>query len=48
MPEGFSKDEPIDELGRHLLLPPWFEHRRQEIVAMLEPITVPRANQPVA
>jgi hypothetical protein len=30
------------------LLPPWFEERRAEIVAMLEPITVPEANQPIA
>ena len=29
-----------------LLLPPWFEDRRAEIVAMLEPITVPEANRP--
>jgi hypothetical protein len=29
-----------------LLLPPWFEHRRAEIIAMLEPIVVPEANLP--
>ena len=46
VPEGFAKDEPIDDLGRELLLPPWFEHRRDEIVAMLEPIVVPEANRP--
>jgi len=46
VPEGFAKDEPIDDLGRELLLPPWFEHRREEIVAMLEPIVVPEANRP--
>ena len=46
MPEGFGKDEPIDQLGMELLLPPWFEERRAEIVAMLEPITVPEANRP--
>ena len=45
-PEGFAKDEPIDRLGMELLLPPWFEQRRDEIVAMLEPITVPEANRP--
>jgi glyoxalase family protein len=45
--EGFGKDEPIDQLGMALLLPPWFEERRAEIVAMLEPITVPEANRPV-
>jgi len=46
VPEGFAKDEPIDQLGMELLLPPWFEERRAEIVAMLEPITVPEANRP--
>jgi len=29
-----------------LLLPPWFEHERAKIVAMLEPIVVPEANRP--
>ena len=45
VPEGFAKDEPADQLGMQLLLPPWFEHRRQEIVAMLEPIVVPESNR---
>ena len=45
---GFAKDEPFDAMGRSLLLPPWFEARRPEIVAMLEPITVPETNGPVA
>jgi hypothetical protein len=43
---GFAKDEPFDQLGRQLLLPPWFESRRDEIVAMLEPIRVPETNMP--
>jgi hypothetical protein len=30
-----------------MLLPPWFEHRRDEIMAMLEPITVPEYNDPM-
>jgi hypothetical protein len=46
VPEGFARDEPIDQLGMQLLLPPWFEHRREEIVAMLEPIVVPEHNRP--
>jgi glyoxalase family protein len=45
-PGGFARDEPADQLGMALLLPPWFEARRQEIVAMLEPIVVPEANRP--
>jgi glyoxalase family protein len=38
---GFAIDEPIDRLGEQLLLPPWFEPRRAEIIAPLEPIRVP-------
>src|SRR5581483_262371 len=38
---GFLKDEAFNELGTHLLLPAWFEERRDEIMAMLEPIRVP-------
>lgn len=41
VPQGFAVDEKADELGTHLLLPPWFEDRRAEIVATLEPIRVP-------
>ena len=39
---GFAVDETAEELGQTLLLPPWFEPRRAEIVAPLEPITVPQ------
>ena len=38
---GFAIDEPKEHLGEKLLLPPWFEPRRAEIVAPLEPIKVP-------
>lgn len=41
---GFAVDEAADQLGEQLLLPPWFEDRRAEIVAPLEPIKVPRYN----
>jgi glyoxalase family protein len=46
VPNGFAVDEPADQLGTSLLLPPWFEPRRSEIEAMLEPITVPEGNLP--
>ena len=46
VPAGFSVDEPADQLGQSLLLPPWFEERRKEIEAMLDPITVPESNFP--
>src|SRR5581483_11511520 len=45
---GFARDEPADQLGTSLLLPPWFEEKRAEIVAMLEPIRVPEYNGKVA
>lgn len=38
---GFAIDEPMNELGKHMLLPPWYESRRAEIVAPLEKIKVP-------
>ena len=38
---GFDVDEPADKLGQQILLPPWFEARRAEILAPLEPITPP-------
>lgn len=44
-PGGFARDEPFDELGTRMLLPPWFEHRRAEIMAMLEPIKVPEPHR---
>jgi glyoxalase family protein len=45
---GFTRDEPWEELGTSLLLPPWFEEQREKIVAMLEPVTVPEENLPTA
>ena len=47
-PGGFACDEAPDRLGTSLLLPPWFESRRSEIMAMLEPIKVPENNRPVS
>lgn len=45
VPQGFTIDEKPEELGTHLLLPPWFEDRRPEIVATLETIVVPEINR---
>jgi catechol 2,3-dioxygenase-like lactoylglutathione lyase family enzyme len=39
--EGFERDEPRKELGKKLHLPPWWEHRKEEMMKQLEPITVP-------
>lgn len=41
VPGGFEKDEPADQLGTKLHLPPWWEYRREEILATLEPIVAP-------
>jgi hypothetical protein len=46
VPGGFYLDEAPEDLGRHLNLPPWYEEKRSDILAMLEPITVPDANRP--
>jgi glyoxalase family protein len=39
---GFPVDEPVEELGSHLKLPPWLEDRRADIEASLPPIRPPR------
>lgn len=41
VPGGFEKDESASELGTKLHLPPWFEDRRAEILATLEPVVAP-------
>lgn len=38
---GSAIDEPVETLGLEWLLPPFFESRRAEIIAPLEPIKVP-------
>ena len=43
VPGGFEKDETRDQLGTKLHLPPWWEHRKAEIMAQLEPIQVPES-----
>ena len=37
---GFLYDEPIDELGTHLKLPPWLEAQRAEIERIVPPLTL--------
>jgi glyoxalase family protein len=43
-PPGFSIDEPVEELGTHLKLPPTLEPLRSEIEKVLLPIHVPAEN----
>jgi glyoxalase family protein len=37
-PEGFLIDEPFDQLGRSLQVPPFFADRKAELVGFLEPL----------
>jgi glyoxalase family protein len=41
VPGGFEKDEPRNQLGTKLHLPPWWADRTSEIMSVLEPIKVP-------
>jgi glyoxalase family protein len=45
-PGGFYQDESPEDLGTRLNLPPWYESQRAQILAMLEPVTVPEENRP--
>jgi predicted esterase/catechol 2,3-dioxygenase-like lactoylglutathione lyase family enzyme len=40
-PPGFTVDETVDALGSRLMLPAWYENRREEIEKRLPPITDP-------
>ena len=44
-PPGFTIDEPADELGTHLKLPPWLEPRRARLERLLPPLRLPGAAQ---
>ncbi|HZR42662.1 MAG TPA: ring-cleaving dioxygenase [Ktedonobacteraceae bacterium] len=43
-PPGFFIDEPVEQLGTHLKLPPWLEPQRSQIENVLPPIHVPEGN----
>lgn len=40
-PPGFMIDEPVEQLGTRLMLPPWLEPRRQELMGILPPVNLP-------
>lgn len=40
-PPGFTDDEPLDELGANLKLPPWLEARRERIEQALPSLGIP-------
>ncbi|RDW16252.1 ring-cleaving dioxygenase [Oceanobacillus chungangensis] len=44
-PPGFSVDEAPNELGAELMLPSWFESKREEFEAALPPIEVKRVKE---
>ncbi|CAH2717371.1 Putative ring-cleaving dioxygenase MhqO [Neobacillus rhizosphaerae] len=39
-PPGFAVDEPVDELGKKLILPSWLESKREELEETLPPVEV--------
>lgn len=39
-PPGFSVDEPVNELGKKLMLPSWLESKRSELEETLPPVEV--------
>jgi glyoxalase family protein len=44
---GFTVDEPLEQLGEKLSLPPDFEHLRSEVEAALRPVANPRTGSAV-
>jgi glyoxalase family protein len=43
---GFTVDGPVEELGKRIILPPWLESQRADVVARLTPLPDPRADWP--
>ncbi len=43
-PPGFTLDEPLEELGSGLMLPPRFEHMRGELERVLPPVRMPEVS----
>ena len=44
-PPGFTIDERAEELGTHLVLPPWLEPMRRDLVEVLPPVRLPEKNE---
>jgi glyoxalase family protein len=40
-PPGFATDEKVEELGTHLMLPPWLESVRKDLEKVLPPVRLP-------
>ncbi len=43
-PPGFTVDEKLEELGTHLVLPPWLESMRGDLERILPPVITPKRN----
>ena len=43
---GFTVDDPVEDLGKRIILPPWLEQHRATIEAQLTPLPDPRADWP--
>jgi glyoxalase family protein len=41
-PPGFTVDQPLEELGARLMLPPWLEPNRQELERLLPSLSLPK------
>ena len=41
-PPGFTIDERAEDLGTHLVLPPWLESVRKDLVKILPPVRLPK------
>jgi glyoxalase family protein len=44
-PPGFTVDEPLEQLGRRLMLPPWLEPQRARIEETLPKLKRPEAGR---
>lgn len=47
-PPGFTVDEPLEQLGTKLVLPPWLERARPQLESVLPPLRLPNAKQAVS
>jgi glyoxalase family protein len=44
-PPGFAMDEKVEELGTHLMLPPWLESVRKDLESVLPPVHLPHKKE---
>ena len=44
-PPGFTVDEKLEDLGTHLVLPPWLESMRKELEKVLPPVHLPKIKE---